>query len=40
MQAASPRIQALMDKVMERAKAMSKENEQKGATPKPDNDKK
>ncbi len=39
MQAASPRIQALMDKVMERAKAMSKENEQKGATPKSNNDK-
>ncbi len=40
MQAASPRIQALMDKVMERARAMAKENEQKGATPKPDNEKK
>jgi hypothetical protein len=40
MQAAYPRIQALMDKVVERAKAMSKENEQKVATPKPDNEKK
>ena len=40
MQAASPRIQALMDKVMERARAMAKEDEQKGATPKPDNKKK
>ncbi len=40
MQAASPRIQALMDKVMERARAMAKENEQKGAAPKPDNEKK
>ena len=40
MQAAYPRIQALMDKVVERAKAMSKENEQKVATPKPDSDKK
>jgi len=40
MQAAYPRIQALMDRVVERAKAMSKENEQKVATPKPDNEKK
>jgi hypothetical protein len=40
MQAAYPRIQALMDKVVERAKAMSKENEQKVASPKPDNEKK
>jgi uncharacterized protein len=40
MQAAYPRIQALMDKVVERAKAMSKENEQKVATPKPDDEKK
>jgi hypothetical protein len=40
MQAAYPRIQALMDKVVERAKAMSKENEHKVATPKPDNEKK
>ncbi len=40
MQAASPRIQALMDKVMERARAMAKEDEQKGATPKPDSEKK
>jgi hypothetical protein len=40
MQAASPRIQALMDRVMERARAMAKEDEQKGATPKPDNEKK
>jgi uncharacterized protein len=40
MQAASPRIQALMDEVMERARAMAKEDEQKGATPKPDSEKK
>jgi hypothetical protein len=40
MQAASPRIQALMDQVMERARAMAKEDEQKGATPKPDSEKK
>src|SRR5258708_1719284 len=40
MQDASPRIQALMDKVMERPRAMAKENEQKGATPKQNNNKK
>jgi hypothetical protein len=40
MQAASPRIQALMDKVMEQARAMAKEEEQKGATLKPDSEKK
>jgi hypothetical protein len=40
MQAASPRIQALMDKVMERARAMAKDDEQKSATPKSNNQKK
>jgi uncharacterized protein len=39
MQAASPRIQALMDKVVERAQAMSKENDQKNAAPKVPNEK-
>jgi uncharacterized protein len=38
MQAASPRIQAMMDKVMERAREMSKEREPKNVTaPKTDN---
>jgi hypothetical protein len=40
MQAASPRIQALMDKVLERARAMAKEDEEKGAPTKPNSEKK
>jgi len=39
MQAASPRIQALMDKVMERAAEMADDAKGKSATPKPPSDK-
>ncbi len=39
MQAASPRIQALMDKVMERAAEMANDTKGKSATPKPPTDK-
>jgi hypothetical protein len=39
MQAASPRIQALMDKVMERAREMAKDDQQKSTTPKSDKNK-
>jgi hypothetical protein len=39
MQAASPRIQALMDKVMERARQMAKDDELKSTAPKPDDKK-
>jgi len=40
MQAASPRIQAMMDKVMERAREMSKEKEPKSSAPPKTDDKK
>jgi hypothetical protein len=40
MQAASPRIQAMMDRVMERARAMANEKEPKTATPPKTDDKK
>ena len=40
MQAASPRIQAMMDRVMERARAMANEKEPKTETPPKTDDKK
>jgi len=40
MQAASPRIQAMMDRVMERARAMANEKEPKNAPPPKTDDKK
>lgn len=35
MQAAGPRIQAMMDKVMDRAEKMAREDQQKGESPRP-----